>query len=149
MGKFGSFMDDVLTKAKKTADYVGDKTGDAVETGKIKYQIKQVEWNIDKAYTKLGQFYYEQKKGGTDFQEIIDTAVDEIDSLKIKHKELTEKILEYKNAVICPNCGTENDTAFAFCVKCGARLPKYEPDEEPTEADDGESAQETENKVSE
>lgn len=46
-------------KAKQTAKVVGEKSSDIVESGKLKMQISQLENEIRRLKTDIGQFFYE------------------------------------------------------------------------------------------
>jgi predicted nuclease with TOPRIM domain len=122
MSRFDEFVDEFVFMARNAADVATKKTGEVVETSKIRYQMKQVEWEIEKAYAKLGAIVYEAKKSADSFDEVIALAVSEIDDLKTRYEELGEKLRTYKNVVRCPGCGKENDMNGAFCSRCGTPL---------------------------
>lgn len=127
MSRFDEFVDEFVFMARNAADAATKKTGEVVETSKIRYQMKQIEWEIEKAYAKLGAIYYEAKKSTDNFDEIIALAVSEIDDLKERYDRLAEQMRIYKNVVRCPGCGKENELNFAFCSRCGSPLVKEEP----------------------
>jgi rRNA maturation endonuclease Nob1 len=133
MSRFDEFVDEFVFMARNAADVASKKTGEVVETSKIRYQMKQVEWEIEKAYAKLGAIVYEAKKSADNFDEVIGLAVSEIDDLKARYEDLGEKMRNYKNMVKCPGCGKENDLNGAFCSRCGTPLATDAPQEENTE----------------
>ena len=98
MATFEELFDEVLGKAKFAADAASKKTSEMVELGKLKYKAKQISWEIERTYSKLGVIVYEARKNGGDFDTVIDAAVDEIDSLNSRQDELEEKIRSYKKS---------------------------------------------------
>lgn len=127
MSRFDEFVDEFVFMAKNAADVASKKTGEVVESSKIRYQMKQIEWEIEKAYAKLGAIVYESKKSDDNFDEVIQLAVREIDDLKQRYDELAGKLRDYKNVVKCPGCGRENENTDSFCSRCGSPLIHEEP----------------------
>ena len=122
MNKFEGFIDEVLFMAKSAADVASKKTGEVVEIGRLHYQIKQAEWDLEKAYAKLGAIAYESRRGGEDLGEALDLAMEEIDSLKKRSVEMEEALRVYKKVKKCEKCGQENESNALYCIKCGAPL---------------------------
>jgi len=119
MSKF-DFLDDVLYHAKNAADAASKKTGDVMESGKLRYHIKQTNWELDKAYAKLGAIVYEAKKSEEDFEDVIALATTEIDDLSDRLEILENRLCEFKRVVKCQNCGKENERGAVFCNRCGS-----------------------------
>jgi hypothetical protein len=134
MNKFEGFIDEVLFMAKNAADVASKKTGEVVEIGRLRYQIKQAEWDLEKAYAKLGAIAYQSKRGDEDLGEALDLALQEIDDLKKKSAEMEEALLAYKKVKKCEKCGQENESNALYCIKCGAPLDPPEPVEEEEKA---------------
>lgn len=138
MSKFDELLDDILYRAKNVADVAGKKTDEVINLSKLKYQVKQTQWDMEKAYAKLGAFVYESKKSDEDFTELISLAVSEIDLLCEKLDGLEQQILETKRVVKCSSCGKENELVNAYCSRCGTSLAeekaKHDQQEEAGEA---------------
>jgi uncharacterized coiled-coil DUF342 family protein len=98
MPTFDELFDEVLLKVKSAADYTGKKTSEMVEIGKLRYKAKQISWELERTYSKLGVIVYEAKKGGSDFGTVITAAVEEIDNLNRKLDDVEEKIRSYHKA---------------------------------------------------
>ena len=128
MSRFDDFVDEFVFMAKNAADVATKKTGEVVESNKVRYQMKQVEWEIEKTYAKLGAIFYESRKSSDNFDEIIALAIGEVDDLKERYEDLAEKLRSYKNVVLCPGCGRENETGFSFCSKCGSPIAAQDDD---------------------
>lgn len=122
MSKFDEMLEEFLFKARNVADVAGKKTSEVVESGKLRYQAKQLEWDIEKTYAKLGAIVYESKRSTENFEEIISLAVSEIDALKERLEDLEGKLRTVKRVVKCESCGKENDLSARFCARCGSAL---------------------------
>ena len=133
MNKFDSLLGDIMYKAKNAADIAGKKTGEVVEVGKLKYQVKQMESDIEKTYAKLGAILYESKKNTEDYEEIIALAISEIDALKEKQEDIEEKLRTVKQVIKCESCSKENEMNAHFCVRCGASLEEESFEAEPVQ----------------
>lgn len=147
MSKFDEFIDEFVFMAKNAADVASKKTGEVVEVGKIKYQIKQAEWDLEKAYTKLGAIYYESKHSNEDFSEAVSLAINEIDDFKLKITHFEETLRTYRKVKKCAKCGQDSDVSAAFCVHCGAPLgdDPIPVEVDDTDADKAENVEESEN----
>ncbi|MCL2857273.1 MAG: zinc ribbon domain-containing protein [Oscillospiraceae bacterium] len=130
MNKFEDLFYEFKGKAKDMYGAASKATSEAVDYGKIRYAIKQTEWEIEKTYAKLGEVVYGTKKGATGLEDAIDLAVAEVDLLQEKLAELEARLRAYKNVDKCSACGKENDTDASFCSSCGAKLEKPEATEE-------------------
>ncbi|MDF2566810.1 MAG: hypothetical protein K0R90_266 [Oscillospiraceae bacterium] len=118
MGMF----DDILGKAKDVADVAGKKTGEFVETSKLKFQCVQINNEIKALYEKLGSAVYSMAKSGYENPELVKSIVDEISELLQKLNETSEKIADIKNVSICTCCGAKNSTESYYCSKCGNKI---------------------------
>lgn len=136
MSRFDDFVDEFVFMAKNAADIATKKTGEVVESSKIRYQMKQIEWEIEKAYAKLGAIVYESKKSSDGFDEVIALAISEVDDLKTRYEDCATKLRMYKNLTQCPNCARENEEGDAFCSRCGASLERTVSQEEPIQEEE-------------
>ena len=136
-------LDDIITSAKNLVDIASKKTDNVVELSKLKYQCVQLTSELKSLYEKLGNAVYTMVKSDFNNKELMDSLIEEIDSLKAKIDELNYQIAERRNIRICPACGSRNDKDACYCNKCGN---KFDPSaaEEPAgeEAPEGETASE-------
>lgn len=122
MGRFDDFVDEFVFMARNAADVAGKKTGEVVELGRLKYQIKQAEWDIERAYAKLGAIVYESRRGAEDLEDAVKLAIEEIDDIRRKINHLEESVRAFKKVKKCAKCERENALDASFCVRCGAVL---------------------------
>ena len=130
----GTF-EDILNKAKRGAELVGQKTGDFVEVTKLKMAASDVEKEIAATFEGLGRLIYDAQKSDEDVSEMVEDCVSSIDELQEAAEAIREQIYAYKNMNRCVACGAVTDKEAAFCSKCGAPLTVEDdsPAEEPAE----------------
>ena len=115
-------LDDIITSAKNLVDIASKKTDNVVELSKLKYQCVQLTSELKSLYEKLGNAVYTMVKSDFNNKELMDSLIEEIDSLKAKIDELNYQIAERRNIRICPACGSRNDKDACYCNKCGNKF---------------------------
>lgn len=131
MSRFDEFIDEFVFMAKSAADVASKKTGEVVEISKLKYQIKQAEWDLERAYAKLGAIAYESKRSNEDFNDAVVLATGEIDDLKLKIAGYEEALRAYRKVKKCSKCEYDNDVSAIYCVRCGLLLDNTETPADP------------------
>ena len=145
MSRFDDLFDEFVYMAKNAADAASKKTGEVAKVGKLRYQMKQTQWEIEKAYAKLGAIVYESKRSTENFDEMVRLAISEIDELFRKLDELADQVRSYKKVIRCEACGRENENGALFCSRCGEALahetaPFTIDDEDITEPEEADKA---------
>ena len=108
---------DVKKIVGDAAQKVAQKSGEALEYGKVKYAIYDIQNDISKIFTQMGQDVYESYKGGT-VDDTISQKCDLIDEKKAEIEDLEVKLEELKNCKKC-ECGKSCKKEDAFCAACG------------------------------
>lgn len=138
-------------KLNDLAKNIGDKTGDAIETGRLSAKISADKKEIMALMQKIGEYYYEKyKNGDVPPEEIKDyfAAADEKNVLILEYQAEISKLREADESVrpagsepqsapetsattetqdvpekiACPGCGAMYDGGTRFCGECGSRL---------------------------
>lgn len=125
-------LDDLISSAKSLVDIAGKKTDNVVEISKLKYQSVQMSAELKSLYEKLGNAVYTMVKSDFDNKELMDSLIEEIDSLKAKIDDVNFQIAQRKNIRICPACGSRNEKDACYCSKCGNKFTAP-AEEAPTE----------------
>lgn len=133
MARFDELFDEIVLRARSAADVAGKKTSEVMETSKLKYQVKQVSWDIEKAYAKLGAIVYEAKKSGENFDDLVDMAVEEIGRLNRRYDDLERKIMNVKNRY-------RQSTSVNIPVEDASPEPDMEPMDEGCDCCSGNAA---------
>ncbi|MDL2234520.1 hypothetical protein LJC63_13220 [Ruminococcaceae bacterium OttesenSCG-928-L11] len=118
MSRFDEILDDVIGKAKVAADVTAKATTEMVEFGKLKYKAKQIAWDIEKAYAKLGALVYEARKSDENFDDAVMLAVEELDVLNSRLDDLEDKLADLRTDTV---------------KEARSSRPRPEPEEAPTE----------------
>ena len=104
-------FENLLDKAKDAFDVALKATGEAVDTGKQKFNVVSLETKISKDYKALGELCYKKHKG------------EDIDFEKINEiNEIKQAIKNAKAKRICAACGAAIEEDTIFCSYCGAKL---------------------------
>lgn len=94
-----SILKNLGNKAMSTAKVVGSKSQEMVEVGKLKIQINQLESDITKLKTEIGEIVYNAQSNGLELDE--EQIVSLCNNINAKYSEiegLKEKIQEVKNS---------------------------------------------------
>lgn len=124
-----AFFDDLGKKISSTSQSVMNKAKGMVDISGLKGQISEEEKNINQYYLSLGKLYYDTQKETptpelSELVSMIQKSFNHIDELKAA-------IAEIENANKCPNCGAIVEEDMLFCINCGAKLEKKEPEPQP------------------
>ncbi len=138
-----------FNKLENFARNLGDKTSDAIETGKLNAKINTEKSQAADAWKKIGEYYYNLYISGTEIApEVIefceaakahlDAAAEaqaEIDRIKAENEAEARAAAEVPvttaaaGVIICTECGAEIPEGRKFCSECGTKvvLPEPEP----------------------
>jgi len=117
-----SFFEDAIIGAKEIGSAVSKKTGQIVDTAKLRMSAAEINNEIAKRYEALGKAVYEAKKTGVSIDGIIDECIVSIDALNDRLDEVNDRIAGMKNKVSCTCCGAAMDPQALYCSRCGARI---------------------------
>lgn len=126
------FLDKFGEKVSSTSKEVSKKAKDLANIASLNSKITTEEDSIKKAYTKIGQLFYETNK---DFEvdEVFTEYFTAIKASEESISELKSEINKIKGVVICKECGAEIANDVAFCSKCGAKVEQVKEEEPVTE----------------
>ncbi len=118
------FMDNVKRVAAETAQAAVKKSGELVETAKIKYAIFDLKNEIRKTYEEIGSEVYRRYAEGAESEESVRQKCLRIDALNHEIEQLGRKLGGLKNEVICAQCGKSCRIEMEYCPYCGCRLER-------------------------
>ena len=135
-------------KLSDFAKNIGDKTTDAIETGKLQSKINSEKSLAGEELKKIGQFYYNAwLNGGEIAPEILevctaakahydaaDEAQAEIDRIRAENEAAkaaaaAPEVPAAPAGIVCTTCGAENAPGTKFCCNCGNKLEIPAPPE--------------------
>ncbi len=109
----------VLTSATKK---VLRKSSEIYETTKVSLKISSLKSDIDAKYAEIGKAAYKSYKGEEISSDAAEKLFMEIDKINDEIAELSQKLSDMKDVVICPECGSEISKDSMFCANCGERI---------------------------
>ena len=126
-------MDEVLQSAKQALGFAGQKTGEAIEVGKLQLKVTQLQSETRKLYEQIGNMVYLSRKNGSDPSTMVDSLVRQIDRLSEEIDAINKRVQQLRQLVKCTRCGAQNNRDFLYCSRCGAPLKSTPPEPEPVE----------------
>ena len=101
-------FENIVSNAKQAANVVGKKTGELVDTSKLKLQAVDLNTDIKRNYEALGRAVYEARKQGVDSTEEIDDIIIIINEKYDELDEVNEQLSKMSNKTFCTRCGEPN-----------------------------------------
>ncbi len=116
---------------------IGDKTSEAIETGKLNSRINSARNAAGEELKKIGEYYYNQFIAGgevaaevmefcTNAKAHYDAAAEaqaEIDRMRAENEaEKAAAAAPKSEGITCLTCGAENSAGIKFCKDCGTKL---------------------------
>lgn len=118
------FMDNMKRVASETAQAAVKKSGELVETAKIKYAIFDLKNEIKKTYEEIGRELYRQYSENADAAECVRQKCLRIDALNHEIAQLSRKLGDLKNMIECVQCRKTCKIEMEYCPYCGCRLER-------------------------
>lgn len=117
-----SFFEDVKGVLTKTAKGAAKASNEIAQQTKLKLKASQIKYQIENAYTKIGELYYGVVECDEDNSEKLREAMDEVKMLKSELEELEAQSPKSRNVKKCSFCNAENEEGDQYCSKCGSNL---------------------------
>ncbi len=121
----------IINTINNTGKAVGEKTKQSSDIVKANFKISSEERALIDLYCEIGKTYYDKNSDNPCCEEM-KALFDKVAEKASLIEELKQQIRLLKGQVVCDNCGTEVSIENDYCGKCGAKLTKPEPVEEPT-----------------
>lgn len=114
------FMENVKNIVADTAETVAKKSGELLETSKLKYAIFELKNDVRKLYGEIGKLTYQSMTGGEDYMEEVQMKCDIVQAKLAKIDALNAR--ETSVDPCCPTCGKTAKSGEKYCSGCGASL---------------------------
>lgn len=122
---------DFFGKIKGVADQIGDSVGKGVKNVKdnsktlsrkmkLKSEMKQLDSEIEAAYTAIGKKYFELNSADPagEYSKMVTAIIEK----KAKAEKIQTELNLLEDKLVCPSCGEIVEVGKNFCDKCGANL---------------------------
>lgn len=132
------FFEDLGNTLKKTAETVEKKTNDFISVQKLRSRISSCERKTERNFRDLGEIVFGRFVDGECMDGETAAICDEILELQKELALYREQLAARRGLCICPACGAHVPKEAAFCMHCGAPIPKTEEtkEEEPAAAEE-------------
>lgn len=117
-------------KAKDIGENLGEKamditkrSGELIETGKLKYEISKLEKEIENNFKGIGLLYYQKYQGCEDLEEELERLCQATGQLEKEIKKLEEEIEKLTpKSERCSSCNVDLPQGSKFCSYCGQEI---------------------------
>lgn len=116
-----------------TGKAVSEKTKQGTDIVKANLKITTEERELNDLFLEIGKLYYKNNSENPCCDQMKEL-FEKVSEKEAAVEELKSKVRALKGVTVCQNCGAEVDEENAFCGKCGAKIERPEPVEEPEEA---------------
>lgn len=114
-------FNEAINKTKEVFGVAKGKTVEAVNIGKMKYDLAAAQKELEKLYARLGNEAFD-KLAEIEVSPAVKVTIDSIKEKKEQIKKAKEELLKAQAKRICPKCGAAIDENAVFCSICGERL---------------------------
>lgn len=127
------FFENLRQTLTETAEVVGKKAEDLVEIQKLHSRIRTAQRNVETDYKKIGEIIYQRyiegELPGQELELICERIMEQQKEIAGCKEELASK----RGQAVCAACGNGNPKDAAFCMHCGAVMPKMDEESVKTE----------------
>ncbi len=121
----------IVDKLNETFNKGVSETERMLEIGKLKTRISTLGKNRNELLTALGAVAYDQFRRGVDDPAAFAELGEKVRAVELDIAQTQARLGELESSqdagrVACGSCGTANAYGAAFCVKCGAAMPRVE-----------------------
>lgn len=120
------FFDNLRQTLSETAEAVGKKTEELVETQKLRSRIHTAQRNVDQDYRKLGHMVFQRFVEGEAMDQELSAICDNILEIQAQIARYQEALAKKRGQNICPACGKASPAGASFCMFCGTEMPAPE-----------------------
>lgn len=119
-----AFWDNLGQRATVTTAKAMQRAKDMTDIAKLNNMITEEENRINNNYYQIGKLYV--TKHPDDYDEEFAGMIASINESNNKIKNYKDQMQDIKGVVRCMKCGSEVPVGAAFCVSCGAPIPKVQ-----------------------
>lgn len=118
----GDFLEDLGKRITETAEAVSKKTGEVVETQKMKNQIRLLERDNNRDFREMGKLIYEKFKQGEVLDETFAKDCKAVEEREEAIAEYLKEIANLQGKDLCPTCKNHLEPDMLYCPKCGTKV---------------------------
>lgn len=115
-------FDDITKNVTKAAKIATKKTNDAINRGKIRFALANLQSDLDELYEELGRLRYDSISLGSPHGSREAAVIRKIDSVKADMEILKAELTRGNPDNTCPECKKPVKKGLSFCPYCGENL---------------------------
>jgi len=129
LGRLKSTLGAAGEMAKQGLDMAGKKTGEVLESAKLRWRLSELQSDIRQIYREVGQFVYEARADADADTTQLKEMFEELDEKTTEVENLRQELKARRGEIPCPNpiCAGTVHPDDAYCRKCGVRLGEDTP----------------------
>ena len=120
-----AFWDNFEKKATDATANVVSKVKGVSDITRLNSMVSEEENRIREIYFKIGQTYVTLH--GRDNEAGFADLLNALKASQLKIEQCKQEIMDIKGVQKCERCGAEVAAGAAFCMTCGAQIPKIQP----------------------
>ena len=124
-GVIMAFWDNFERKATDATANVVSKVKGVSDITRLNSMVSEEENRIREIYFKIGQTYVALH--GRDNEAGFADLLNALKASQLKIEQCKQEIMDIKGVQKCERCGAEVAAGAAFCMTCGAQIPKIQP----------------------
>ena len=131
-----TFFEELKKTITDVSGTVAKKSGEVVETQKLKMKKYSIESDIRKDYELMGRIYFAEMEESGNIDENVEEIFQRIVEAKDAVAEIDEKLATYGKGKVCAVCGEKAAKNMTYCPYCGSKFEDAQAAEEDfTDAD--------------
>ena len=125
-----TFFEELKKTITDVSGTVAKKSGEVVETQKLKMKKYSIESDIRKDYELMGRIYFAEMEESGNIDENVEEIFQRIVEAKDAVAEIDEKLATYGKGKVCAVCGEKAAKNMTYCPYCGSKFEDAQTAEE-------------------
>lgn len=117
-----TFFEELKKTITDVSGTVAKKSGEVVETQKLKMKKYSIESDIRKDYELMGRIFFAEMEETGNIDENVEEIFQRIVEAKDAVAEIDEKLATYGKGKVCAVCGEKAAKNMTYCPYCGSKF---------------------------
>ena len=117
-----TFFEELKKTITDVSGTVVKKSGEVVETQKLKMKKYSIESDIRKDYELMGRIFFAEMEETGNIDENVEEIFQRIVEAKDAVAEIDEKLSKYSKGKVCAVCGEKASKNMTYCPYCGSKF---------------------------
>lgn len=117
-----TFFEELKKTITDVSGTVVKKSGEVVETQKLKMKKYSIESDIRKDYELMGRIFFAEMEETGNIDENVEEIFQRIVEAKDAVAEIDEKLSKYGKGKVCAVCGEKASKNMTYCPYCGSKF---------------------------